>query len=90
LFCIPTFLPVVFFPVYALMKRASLPHYSRLIVFSALFIYVLDLLEVYILARVIKWIFDNNKYQHHLTAVSARRPAAPAPQPALKFPVIWS
>ena len=92
LFCIPTFLPVVFLPVYTLVKRGSLPHYSRLIVISALFIYLLDLLEVYILARVIKWIFDNNKYQHHLTAVSAQAPAAPVhpKSSTLPFPIIWS
>jgi hypothetical protein len=72
LFCIPTFLPVLFLPVYTIVKWASLPHYSRLIYVTVAIIFLLDILEVYILARVITWIFDNDAYQHRLTAEAGR------------------
>lgn len=67
LFCIPTFLPVVFLPVYTVVKWKFLPNYSIVIDVSALAIFLLDLLQVYILARVIKWVFDNRVYQYELS-----------------------
>lgn len=67
LFCIPTFLPIAFLPVYTLLKWASLPNYSSFIEVTAIIIFLLDVVEVYILVGVIRWIFDNNKFQHQLT-----------------------
>lgn len=77
LFCIPTFLPVLFLPVYTWVKWASLPHHSRLINVSVGVIFLLDVLEVVLLARVIKWIFDNQKHQSVLTVQSAHAAERP-------------
>lgn len=68
LFCIPTFLPLIFTPIYIYVKWASLPNYSSVIEISAIIIFLLDVLEAFILLRAIIWVFVNNKYQHQLTA----------------------
>ena len=67
LFCIPTFLPIVFFPVFIAAKWNSMPNYSLLIDISAVGLFLLDVWAVSILARVIKWVFDNNTYQYRLS-----------------------
>lgn len=67
LFCVPTFLPIVFVPFYAYAKWATVQNYANIVKVSAAIIFLLDVLEVVILAGVIKWIFDNNKFQHQLT-----------------------
>jgi hypothetical protein len=67
LFCVPAFLPLVFVPFYTYAKWSAVQHYSNVVKGSAVIIFLLDIVEVFILARVIKWIFDNNKFQHQLT-----------------------
>jgi hypothetical protein len=79
LFCIPTFLPVIFLPIYTCVKWASLPKYSTVIEVAVVIIFVLDVLEVYLLAKVIKWIFDNNAKQHQLTAKAEELQSPPLP-----------
>jgi hypothetical protein len=73
LFCIPTFLPIVSLPVYTVLKWDSLPDYSGFIEVTAIIIFLVDVVEVYLLAGVIKWIFDNNNYQHQLTQAATTR-----------------
>ena len=68
LFCIPTFLPIVFVPFYTYAKWATMQNYSNGVMALAVVVLVVDIVEVVILAGVIKWIFDNNKYQHQLSA----------------------
>jgi hypothetical protein len=67
LFCVPTFLPIVFIPFYTYAKWATVQNYSNGVKAVAVVVLVLDIVEVVILAGVIKWIFDNNKFQHQLT-----------------------
>jgi hypothetical protein len=67
--------------MYTLVKWHSLPNYSTLLDVSAGIIFLLDVLEVYLLAKVIRWIFDNSEYQNRLRAeAEQRRSAAPGPQ----------
>jgi hypothetical protein len=73
LFCIPTFIPLVFVPLYIYVRWAALPNYSTVIEASAVIIFLLDVLEVVLLARAIIWVFNNNRYQHQLRANAETR-----------------
>jgi hypothetical protein len=70
LFCIPTMLPIAFLPAHVYFHRTLLMHYAPFIKVSAASIFLLDVIEVIILARAIIWVFDNNRYQHRLTAAA--------------------
>jgi hypothetical protein len=63
LFCIPTFIPLVFMPLYVYTRWNALPDYSGIIVGSATFIFLTDLFACYVLAKAIIWVFENNRYQ---------------------------
>jgi hypothetical protein len=82
LFCIPAYVPLVFVPLYVYTRRDILAGYSIIIVASAVFVYVLDLYADYILARAIKWVFDNNKYQLAMaeTAKRSNKPLDASPR----------
>lgn len=62
LFCLPTFLPLVFVPLYVWHEWGALSSYSGLVRGAAVSIYALDVYGCYILGRAIRWVFENAKY----------------------------